>query len=66
MLINNKKINKGYCYTACQSDCNKQTKHIFLGSVKIDGLLLACFDCVLTSKQQEYVNNLNNSNNRGF
>ena len=59
MNIKDKKIKKGFCFTQCRSDCKKQTKHVFLGNPKIDGLILACFVCVLTPEQKEYVNQIN-------
>ena len=57
--MNIKDIKKGFAFTHCKVGCDKQTKHIFLGNPKIDGLILACFVCVLTPKQKEYVNQIN-------
>ena len=60
MAINKKDIKTGFAWMNCKVGCNKQTKHIFLNT-KPDELLLACYECILTSDLKKYVNQLNNT-----
>jgi len=60
MTINKKDIKTGFAWTNCKVGCNKQTKHIFLNNPQKDILLMACYECVLTSDLKKYVNQINN------
>ena len=53
-MVKNKKIKKTnqYCYTYCQIDCNKQTKHQFVNTEDKTKITLACCVCVLKKENQ--------------
>ena len=41
------KVKKEYCFTFCQIDCNKQTKHFFVNTGDKQELCLICEECAL-------------------
>ena len=53
-------ISKEYCFTFCQIDCNKQTKHFFVNTGNKQELCLICEECSLNDSTNKNKGNKQN------